>query len=66
MTHKNAMRWFERKFIWKVLLENRGNQLLACKSLGLHRNTLNRKMQELGIDAQEARDAARLAERVTA
>jgi DNA-binding protein Fis len=35
---------FEKKFILKVLEKNRGNQTKAAKVLGIHRNTLTKKM----------------------
>jgi DNA-binding protein Fis len=35
---------FEKKFILKVLEKNRGNQTKAAKMLGIHRNTLTKKL----------------------
>ena len=35
---------FEKKFILKVLEKNQGNQTKAAKALGIHRNTLNKKL----------------------
>ena len=35
---------FEKKFILKVLEKYHGNQTKAAKALGIHRNTLNKKL----------------------
>ncbi len=39
-----ALSEFERKFIQTVLTKTNGNQTKAAKVLGVHRNTLNRKI----------------------
>jgi DNA-binding NtrC family response regulator len=44
-----ASREFERRFIAKVLAESDGNLSKAADALGLHRNTLSRKITELRI-----------------
>jgi DNA-binding NtrC family response regulator len=44
-----ASREFERRFIAKVLAESDGNLSKAADALGLHRNTLSRKIAELRI-----------------
>jgi DNA-binding NtrC family response regulator len=44
-----AMREFERRFIAKVLADNEGNLSKTADALGLHRNTLSRKITELRI-----------------
>ncbi len=41
-----ATREFERRFISKVLAESDGNLSKAADALGLHRNTLSRKITE--------------------
>jgi len=41
-----ATREFERRFISKVLAESDGNLSKAADALGLHRNTLSRKIAE--------------------
>jgi DNA-binding NtrC family response regulator len=41
-----AMREFERRFISKVLAGSDGNLSKAADALGLHRNTLSRKIAE--------------------
>ena len=42
----DATREFERRFISRVLVENDGNLSKAADVLGIHRNTLSRKMLE--------------------
>ena len=39
-----AVNEFEKKFIKRVLDRSRGNQSRAARLLGIHRNTLSRKM----------------------
>jgi Fis family transcriptional regulator, factor for inversion stimulation protein len=39
-----AVREFEKKFILNVLAKTGGNQSKAAEVLGLHRNTLSRKI----------------------
>lgn len=41
---------FERRFIRKVLEKVNGNKSKAAMTLGIHRNTLSRKIGELGLD----------------
>ena len=44
-----AIREFERRFIARVLADSDGNLSKAADALGLHRNTLSRKMAERRI-----------------
>jgi DNA-binding NtrC family response regulator len=44
-----ATREFERRFISRVLAESDGNLSKAADELGIHRNTLSRKLAELRI-----------------
>jgi DNA-binding NtrC family response regulator len=44
-----AIEILERSMIHRALDTNAGNQCAAAKQLGIHRNTLQRKMQEYGI-----------------
>ncbi|HEY2647028.1 MAG TPA: helix-turn-helix domain-containing protein [Candidatus Acidoferrales bacterium] len=39
-----AVNEFEKNFIKRVLHRSRGNQSLAARALGIHRNTLSRKI----------------------
>ena len=41
---EEAVREFERKFIMTALDKNKGNQTKAAKVLGIHRNTLNKRL----------------------
>ncbi|MGH9432317.1 MAG: helix-turn-helix domain-containing protein [Terriglobia bacterium] len=42
--YEDAISEFERRFIKKTLEKNQGNQSQAARALGIHRNTLSRKM----------------------
>lgn len=44
-----VLKGVERPLIKMVLQETKGNQLKAANILGINRNTLKRKMKELGI-----------------
>ena len=44
--YDEAQREFEKKFIMQVLLKADGNLGKAADILGIHRNTLSRKMTE--------------------
>jgi Fis family transcriptional regulator, factor for inversion stimulation protein len=39
-----------RRYVELLLAEHRGNQCKAARSLGMHRNTLGRAVNQLGID----------------
>ena len=45
----DAQREFEKRFIARVLQSHDGNLGKAAKTLGVHRNTLTRKLQDLKI-----------------
>jgi len=44
--YEDAQREFEKKFISQVLLKADGNLCRAAEVLGMHRNTLSRKIAE--------------------
>jgi DNA-binding NtrC family response regulator len=46
VTYEDAHREFEKKFIAHVLTKADGNLCRAADLLGMHRNTLSRKMTE--------------------
>lgn len=46
MFFQDAVTEFESKYIRQVLAQCGGNQSKAAKALGIHRNTLGRKMEE--------------------
>jgi DNA-binding protein Fis len=41
---------FEKKFIKQVLEDAKGNQSRAAQILGIHRNTLSRKIAQYKLD----------------
>lgn len=47
--YEDAQREFERRFITGALARSRGNLSHAAKLLGLHRNTLSRKVAQYRI-----------------
>jgi DNA-binding NtrC family response regulator len=53
--YAEAVREFKKTFIAHVLEQNRGNQCKAARQLGMHRNTLSRTLDELGLDVKEIR-----------
>jgi len=46
---EEAVGEFEKKFIRRALEESKGNRSRAAKVLGIHRNTLSRKVDEYKI-----------------
>lgn len=46
---------FEKRFIKRVLDRHNGNQTRAAGVLGIHRNTLSRKMNEYKLDHRRRR-----------
>ena len=48
----DAQREFEKHFIAHVVTKHQGNLGRAAAALGVHRNTLTRKIQELKIKAR--------------
>ena len=47
---EEAVTEFEKKFIKRALERSNGNQCRAAKFLGIHRNTLSRKISEYHLD----------------
>jgi DNA-binding NtrC family response regulator len=47
--YEEAQREFEKRFISRVLLKADGNLCRAADLLGMHRNTLSRKLTEYRI-----------------
>lgn len=52
---EEAVNEFEKKFIKKVLDQLKGNQSRAARALGIHRNTLSRKVDEYKLDHSKRR-----------
>ena len=62
ITLEQAVEAFEGKYIVAAMSASRGNVTQASKALGVHRNTLTRKIREYGLgdgDASLADDAQR-------
>ena len=52
-----AINEFEKKFIKRVLDRSRGNQSRAARLLGIHRNTLSRKIDLYKLEHRPHRRA---------
>ena len=47
--YEDALREFDRRFITEVVTKSDGNLCKAADTLGVHRNTLSRKIKDLKI-----------------
>ena len=56
-----ARREFERIYIEEVLASHAGNQSAAARDLGIHRNTLSRKLEPVAAPAPAVFRRARVA-----
>jgi Fis family transcriptional regulator len=56
---EEAVEILERTLITRVLEKTEGNQSAASKQLGIHRNTLQRKMVEYQLDGRRKKPVAR-------
>lgn len=54
----DAVAEFEKRFIKRVLESQRGNQSRAARVLGIHRNTLSRKIFEYRLESNHRRRRA--------
>ena len=52
---EEAVEEFEKRFIKRVLERNNGNQSRTAEALGIHRNTLSRKIAEYRLDHRRGR-----------
>jgi DNA-binding NtrC family response regulator len=52
---EEAVGEFEKRFIKRVLERNNGNQSRTAEVLGIHRNTLSRKLTEYKLDHRRGR-----------
>ena len=50
--YEDALREFDRRFIIEVMDKTDGNLCKAADTLGVHRNTLSRKIKELKIKSR--------------
>ena len=48
--YEDAVREFKRQYLREVLIAHRGNQCKAADELGIHRNTLSRKIDIYKLD----------------
>jgi Fis family transcriptional regulator, factor for inversion stimulation protein len=53
--YDDAIGEFQSRFIRVVMERTNGNQSKAAKALGIHRNTLGRKVGELGLNHRPKR-----------
>lgn len=51
----DAVSEFEKRFIKRMLEMNNGNHCKTAEALGIHRNTLSRKVDDLGLDHRPKR-----------
>jgi DNA-binding protein Fis len=56
---EEAIGEFEKRFIKLVLDRTNGNQSRAAEALGIHRNTLSRKIEEYKLDSNGHRRRSR-------
>ena len=50
IAYEDAISEFEKRFIKRVLDRAEGNRSKAARELGMHRNTLGRKIEDLKLD----------------
>ena len=50
--YEDAQREFDKRFIARVIQQSAGNLTRAADTLGVHRNTLTRKVKDLKIRAR--------------
>lgn len=55
ISYEVAVGEFEKKFIRRVLEKSNGNRSKAAHALGIHRNTLSRKIDDLDLDHRPRR-----------
>jgi len=55
ISYEEAVREFEKRFIRRVLELTKGYQSRAAQALGIHRNTLGRKIEEFDLDHRPKR-----------
>ncbi|PYV15489.1 MAG: histidine kinase [Acidobacteria bacterium] len=55
VSYEDAIAEFEKRFIKEVLERSKGNRSKAASALGIHRNTLSRKIDGLGLDHRPKR-----------
>jgi DNA-binding NtrC family response regulator len=53
MDLKEEVRMFKYSAYWRALSENRGIVTKAANEVGVHRNTLNRMLREMGLSSYQ-------------
>ncbi|MGA3165637.1 MAG: helix-turn-helix domain-containing protein [Terriglobia bacterium] len=53
--YTDAVSEFEKRFIKRMLEKNNGNHSKTAMALGIHRNTLSRKVEDLDLDHRPKR-----------
>ena len=53
--YTRALQDFRRQFLVTLLSRHNGNQCAVARELGVHRNTIKREIDELGIDPLQIR-----------
>lgn len=51
LNYEEAQALMRKTYMIEVLRRNRGNQCKTAALIGVHRNTIGRHLEELGIDA---------------
>ena len=59
IAYEDAVAEFEKRFIARVLEKSNGNHSKAAAELGIHRNTLGRKIEEFRLDHNRGRRVRR-------
>ena len=55
VAYEDALSEFEMRFIKKMMENNNNNRSKAARALGIHRNTLSRKIEEHRLDHRPKR-----------
>ena len=55
ISYEDAICEFEKRFIRRALEKSNGNRCKAADLMGIHRNTLSRKIEDLGLDHHSRR-----------
>lgn len=55
VAYEDAVSEFQKKFIKKMMEKNKNNRSKAARALGIHRNTLSRKIDGLRLDHHSPR-----------
>ena len=55
VAYEDALIEFEKRFIKKMMEQNNNNRSKAAQALGIHRNTLSRKIEQYRLDHRPKR-----------